>query len=139
MTTVTVGYWKMRGLGQIIRLLLAETGIPFQEVQYEFATKDQWFEQDKKNLGFDFPNIPYLVDGEFKLTESAAIAKYIVKRSGRTDLLGKTLQDEGQVENLLGVLSDAFNEMRKLFGNPQWEHARNEVLPKIKPKIDYIK
>ncbi len=97
MSTVTLGYWKIRGLAQNLRLLLSYTETPFQEVQYEFVSKEQWFEQDKKNLGFDFPNIPYLIDGDFKLTESAAIAKYIIKRSGKTDLLGKTLQDEGKV------------------------------------------
>jgi glutathione S-transferase len=139
MTTVTLGYWKLRGLGQTIRLLLSYTDTPFTEVQYEFATKEQWFEQDKKNLGLDFPNIPYLIDGDFKLTESSAIAKYIIKRSGRTDLLGKTLQDEGLVENLIGVLNDALKEMRSLFGNPHWEHAKNEIFPKIKPKIEYLK
>lgn len=124
MSTVTLGYWKLRGLGQTLRLLLSYTNTPFQEVQYEFANKEQWFEQDKKNLGFDFPNIPYLIDGDFKLTESAAIAKYIIKRSGRTELLGKTVQDEGLVENLIGVVNDALKEMRTLFGNPHWETAK---------------
>ena len=49
------------------------------------------------NLGLDFPNIPYLLDGDFKLTESIAIAKYIPHRSGHTDLLGKTAEDQGKV------------------------------------------
>jgi glutathione S-transferase len=97
MSTVTIGYWKIRGLAQPIRLLLSYTETLFQEVQYEFQNREQWMEQDKKNLGFDFPNLPYLIDGDFKLTESAAIAKYIIKRSGKTELLGKTLQDQGKV------------------------------------------
>lgn len=97
MTTVTLGYWRLRGLAQPVRLLLAYTETPFQEVVYEFAEKQRWFEEDKKNFGFDFPNIPYLIDGDFKLTESAAIMKYLVKRSGRNELLGKTLEDEGSV------------------------------------------
>jgi glutathione S-transferase len=139
MSTVTLGYWKLRGLGQTIRLLLSFTGTAFQEVQYEFASKEQWFEQDKKNLGFDFPNIPYLIDGDFKLTESAAIAKYVIRRAGRTDLLGKTVQDEALVENVIGVVNDALKEMRSLFGNPHWETAKAEVFPKIKPKIDFLR
>lgn len=63
MTTLTIGYWKIRGLAQVIRLLLSYTNTPFQEVFYEFQTKEKWFEQDKNGLGFDFPNIPYLIDG----------------------------------------------------------------------------
>ena len=139
MSTVTIGYWKIRGLAQPIRLLLSYTETPFQEVQYEFQNREQWAEQDKKNLGFDFPNLPYLIDNDFKLTESAAIAKYVIKRSGKTELLGKTLQDQGKVENIMGVVEDILKEMRSLFGNPHWETARGEVLPKIKPKLDYLK
>ena len=139
MSAVTLGYWNFRGFGQTLRLLLTYTNTPFQEVQYQLATKEQWFEQDKKNLGFDFPNIPYLIDGDFKLTESIAIAKYIIKRSGRTELLGKTLQDEGLVENLIGVIKEILQEMRSIFGNPHWETAKAEVFTKIKPKIDYLK
>jgi len=30
-------------------------------------------EKDKKTLGLDFPSLPYLIDGNFKLTESRAI------------------------------------------------------------------
>lgn len=64
-------------------------------MQYE--SREKWFEEDKKNLGLEFPNIPYLIDGDFKLTESSSIFKYIIQRSGHTELLGKTAQDEGQV------------------------------------------
>jgi glutathione S-transferase len=42
------------------------------------------------NLGLDFPNLPYLIKGDFKLTESIAIAKYIAKISDKKNLLGKT-------------------------------------------------
>lgn len=68
MAEVTIGYWRIRGLAQTIRLLLSYTQTPFREVFYDFVTKDKWFEDDKKNLGLDFPNIPYLIDGDFKLT-----------------------------------------------------------------------
>lgn len=82
MAEVTIGYWRIRGLAQPIRLLLSYTSTPFKEVFYDFATKDKWFEDDKKNLGLEFPNIPYLIDGDFKLTESPAVARYAIKRSG---------------------------------------------------------
>lgn len=76
-----------------------------------------WFGQDKQSIGFDFPNLPYIIDGDFKLTESAAIAKYIIHRSGKTDLLGKNAQDRGRVENIIGVFNDAFKEIRGLLFN----------------------
>ena len=140
MTTVTIGYWRLRGLAQPIRLLLAYTETPFQEVVYDFAEKQRWFDEDKKNIGFDFPNIPYLIDGDLKLTESSAIMKYLVKRSGKNELLGKNLQDEGSVESILGVENDILNEFRKLLNvKENLEVAKAETLAKIKPKLDSLK
>ena len=37
----------------------------------------------------DFPNLPYLIDGEVKLSESWAIAKYIARKYGK-QLLGES-------------------------------------------------
>jgi len=45
---------------------------------------------DKSKLNLDFPNLPYLINGDFKLTESIAIARYIIRKSNKKDLLGKT-------------------------------------------------
>ena len=41
----------------------------------------------------DFPNLPYLIDGDVRFTETLAIAKYIVKKSGKTELLGNNAQE----------------------------------------------
>jgi len=56
----------MRGRGQVPRLLLAYTGAVWQDVQY--TQPDQWFGADKDQLGFDFPNLPYIIDGSLKIT-----------------------------------------------------------------------
>jgi len=66
MPQIVFAYWKIRGLGQYLRHLLSYSGLDFQEVQYE--NHDRWFKEDKLNLGFDFPNLPYLIEGDFKLT-----------------------------------------------------------------------
>lgn len=137
MAQVTFGYWKVRGLGQYIRHLLAYTETDFQEVQYD--NQDKWFKEDKVNLGFDFPNLPYLIDGDFKLTESTAIAKYIINRSGKTELLGKNTQDQGKVEAIIAVLTDALKDIRGLFWNKDYEALKIELLEKARPKFVALK
>lgn len=74
-----LGYWGVRGLGQVSRVLLSYTGAAWEDVRY--TSPEQWFEKDKQNLGIPFPNLPYLIDGDFELTESKSINKYIIARS----------------------------------------------------------
>ena len=102
MSKVTLGYWKIRGLGQFLRLLLTYTGTEFQDIQYD--NPDKWFKEDKFSIGLDFPNLPYLVDGDVKVSESIAVAKYIINRSGKTELRGKNTQDKGKVDAILAII-----------------------------------
>lgn len=87
---IVLGYWGVRGVGQVCRLLLAYTGAVWEDVRY--SEREQWFEKDKKELGLAFPNLPYLIEGDFKLTESTAIAWYIVARSDKRELFGTNLK-----------------------------------------------
>ena len=89
------GYWAFRGRGQISRLLLAYSGAVWEDLNY--TVRDNWFLKDKHELGFDFPNLPYLIDGDFKVTESRAIQKYIIRKYGKFELLGKDVKDEARV------------------------------------------
>lgn len=83
----TLGYWGIRGIVQPIRFLLAYLGIQFTDKRY--ITGDEWFIRDKNNLGLDFPNIPYYIDNEIRLTESSAIPVYLIKNNNRSELLGQ--------------------------------------------------
>ena len=128
------GYWGTRGAGQIGRLLLAYCGFEWEEVKY--VEREKWFDEDKKNLGFDFPNLPYLIDGDFKLTETKAIQNYVIKKSGKTDLLGKNLQDEAIVMELAGVFEDAFSSFLPLFWNPEYEKGLPAAIEKMNAKLE---
>src|SRR4051794_40946240 len=83
-----LGYWKIRGLASLLRHLLAYCEVPFQNKFY--TDGNEWFGKDKQELGFKFPNLPYIIDGEKKITESKALTQYIPLRAGRRDLLGDT-------------------------------------------------
>jgi glutathione S-transferase len=63
---ITLAYWGFRGFGQVSRLLLAYSGLEWENKSY--TDREQWFGNDKANSGFDFPNLPHIIDGDFKLT-----------------------------------------------------------------------
>ena len=114
-----LGYWGIRGRGQVLRLLLAYSGLEWEDKIYADAGK--WFGAgDKMNLGLDFPNLPYLTHGDFKLTESSAIARYIIHKSGKKELLGKTVEDEAIVDMIISLLDEIFGLTYSLFFSPQY-------------------
>ncbi|KAL4645892.1 glutathione S-transferase Mu 3-like [Arapaima gigas] len=87
-------------IAQPIRLLLEYTGTPYEEKLYSCGEdkkfvgapdydKSCWL-NEKEKLGMDFPNLPYLVDGDRKLVQSIAIMRYIARKH---NLCGET-EDE---------------------------------------------
>lgn len=135
-TSVKLGYWGIRGLAQIPRLLLGYSGVEFEDVLY--TDRAVWFENDKKNLGLNFPNIPYLIDGDFNLTESFAIHRYIVRRWGKNELLGKDIKDNARIESLISLFNEVTGAVKALFWNKDHETAKAAVLEKVKPKLDLL-
>lgn len=71
----TLGYWNVRGLGEDIRMLLYYVGVEYEDRRYNFGpapdfSRAEWLE-DKEKLKeiLDFPNLPYYIDGNVKLTQ----------------------------------------------------------------------
>lgn len=50
--------------------------------------------------------MPYLKDGDFNLTEVDAICRYIIEKSDKPELAGKTLKDKAIVNMIYGVIMD---------------------------------
>lgn len=100
---LTIGYWGIQGAAQPTRYVLELLEIPYEDKQY--TDRETWG-KDKFNLGLAFPNLPYLIDGNVKLTESSALLQYVPIKGKRSDLLGGNEEDKIQVHQLLGVLGD---------------------------------
>ncbi|ODM89120.1 Glutathione S-transferase Mu 2 [Orchesella cincta] len=86
MAPVQLAYWDIRGLAQPIRLLLEYTGTEWEDKLYACGPapdfdKSCWF-PIKESLGLDFPNLPYLIDGDVKLSQTQAILRYIARKNG---------------------------------------------------------
>ena len=104
---ITVGYWKIRGLVRHIQLVAAYCGADINYVSYEQGdapdfSREVWTSV-KFNLGLDFPNLPYLQEGDFNLSETLAIIQYIVEKF-KPELGGETLQEKATV-NMLGMVA----------------------------------
>nr|APX42722.1 glutathione S-transferase [Corbicula fluminea] len=127
-----LGYWKIRGLAQPIRLLLTYVGEDFTDTQYEQGdapefSRDAWFSVKPKYAEFlDFPNLPYYIDGDVKITQSNAILKHIARKH---KLDGETERDKAIVDMLLEQAMDLRNGVVRLCYNPDYENL----------KVDYFK
>ena len=104
-----LGYWKIRGLASQIRYQLAYLGIEYEMVEYEQGdapnfSRDSWL-NDKYQLGLDFPNLPYFVHGDVKITETLAIHKYIAGMWG-PELLGRDPSERAHVNMMASIVGD---------------------------------
>ena len=55
------------------------------------------YKRDETN-SWDFPDLPFLKEGNFVLTEAFPISQYIIERFGSPSLLGKNQKDKGIVQ-----------------------------------------
>ena len=135
-SSLTLGYWAIRAAdrGNVNRYILAYKNVNYTAKNYTFDNADEWKVQDKAGLGLDFPNLPYIIDGDFKLTESAAVTTYICDKFA-PELMGTTPEQRAQVTMLQCVLKDHFMSFMPLAfqGKPQEEVAAKnlEGWPKI--------
>ncbi|XP_018422492.1 PREDICTED: glutathione S-transferase Mu 1-like isoform X1 [Nanorana parkeri] len=127
-----LGYWDIRGLAHSIRLLLEYTGTPYEEKRYVTGDapdydKSQWLDV-KEKLGLDFPNLPYLLDGDVKLTQSNTILRYIASKHG---LCGKSESEINNVSLIENQAMDFRMGLGTIAYNPQFETLKGPYLEKL--------
>ena len=111
-----LGYWGIKGVAEPIRWLAAYLGSDIKE--YTPATPEEWFGAKKAQVGGDFPNLPYLADGDYRLTESSAIPVYLILKAGKQELIGADAKEQGRVRQIEGVLSDIRQNCMKILFAP---------------------
>ena len=88
--------------------MIAEyAGLKYDLLEYEQADnldKSCWTDV-KYTLGMPFPNLPYLVDGDFKISETSAIINYICNIS-KPELLGVGARQMATVEMTFRILRE---------------------------------
>ncbi|KAM6370081.1 glutathione S-transferase 2 [Pluvialis apricaria] len=133
---VTLGYWDIRGLAHAIRLLLEYTETPYQERQYHPGPAPAYDPSDwtseKEKLGLDFPNLPYLIDGPTKLTQSNAILRYIARKH---NLCGETEEELLRVDMLENQIMDLRMSFARLCYSPDFEKLKAAYLEQLPGKL----
>ena len=102
------GYWNVRAFnrGNVNRYILAYAEVDYEEKRYDFNNnREEWRERDKEGLGLDFANLPYIIDGDFKLTESRAVTVYICDRWCPA-LMGANIAERCRIIQLQQVIID---------------------------------
>jgi len=126
----TLGYWNIRGLAHPIRFLLTYCGTEFEDKRYPLGPapdfdRSEWI-NEKQTLGLDFPNLPYYLDGDVKLTQSVAILRYIARKN---KLDGQTDEEKLRVDLAEQQITDMVIGLARLSYDPNWETL----------KVDYLK
>uniref|UniRef100_J3S8W0 Glutathione S-transferase n=1 Tax=Crotalus adamanteus TaxID=8729 RepID=J3S8W0_CROAD len=153
---VTLGYWNIRGLAHCIKLLLEYTKTPYNEKHYAAAEVEnsekksentservgklgiainldltEWTSV-KEKLGLDFPNLPYLIDGDRKISQSNAILRYIARKH---KMCGETEEEMIRVDMLENHLMDFRMNLGRLCYDPDFEKLKPEYLELLPGKL----
>ncbi|KAM6167603.1 glutathione S-transferase Mu 2 [Erethizon dorsatum] len=133
---MTLGYWDIRGMAHAIRLLLEYTDTSYEEKRYTMGDapdydRSQWL-NEKFKLRLDFPNLPYLIDGTHKLTQSNAILRYVARKH---NLCGETEEERIRVDILENQVMDIRMQLIMLCYNPDFEKKKAEFLEGVPDKM----
>jgi len=102
------GYWQIRGLGAVFRMLLQYKEAKYVDKQY--TRGEDWFKSRKPDILAMNPlaNLPYLVDGETCICQTNAILSYLGDKFG---LNGTTEAQKIRTQELLAEIYDVRNGM----------------------------
>ncbi|XP_078497436.1 glutathione S-transferase Mu 5-like [Lissotriton helveticus] len=134
--TMILGYWDIRGLAHSIRLLLEYTGTAYEDKHYVTGPapdydKSQWL-KEKETLGLDFPNLPYLIDGDTKLTQSNAIIRYIGRKH---NLCGESETEMTRVDVIVSQVMDFRMGLVTITYNTNFESLKGPYLVNLPDKL----
>lgn len=135
-----LGYWKIRGLASGLRYQLVYSGVDFTEEQYAAGEAPDFDRSSWMNVkfeqGLDFPNLPYLKDGDYLMTETKAIHSYIAAKWCPALLCLDDVKAHGNAEMMWGIVHDVkmFSTMECYRSEEGKEALAEKVLAKWEEK-----
>jgi glutathione S-transferase len=139
MANPTLLYFPGRGRAELIRLVLAEAGVDWDEHHVGHGTPpEDGRPTDIAVLAatgvLPFGAVPVWEEpGGFRLAQSAAIANHLARRHG---LRGAGPEEEARCDELLGAVEDVRGELRRLHLAAPGERAevRQQLLARTLPR-----
>ncbi|RWS25455.1 glutathione S-transferase Mu 1-like isoform X2 [Leptotrombidium deliense] len=140
MSKLVLGYWDLRGLTEPIRYLLHYADVDFEDKRYtvgpapEFDTSE--WTNEKNTLGLDFPNLPYIIEGDLKLSQSTAILRYLARKY---KLVGETEEETIRLDLAEQQLVDVRTGLVKVaYSGSEYEKNREEYLKTLPEKLELL-
>ena len=85
-------------------MLLHFTDTEYEDTVWEVTKREVWMDAKSKNdFALDFPNLPYWIDGNLKLTQSTAILRHLARKNG---LYGLTDMHASEIDMLIDTSMD---------------------------------
>ena len=139
---IYLGYWNIRGLAQGIRYMLEYIEHPYEEIQYEQGDAPNYsveaWTSVKHTFGLDFPTLPYLIDGNFKLTNNLAIMIYLAQ-SYAPELIGQNPLEMATIDMMYAQLKDITSALyAPCYQGADREELKNMAKSKMQPIVAYL-
>jgi len=117
-------YFKVSGRAEIIRLILTQAEVPFEDIRLSHEE----FIQRKSSL--PFLQLPiFEIDGKITLCQSLAIARHLARKY---NLAGKTELEQVQADMIVDCIQDSINPV------PQFFRYEQDPVKKAEMKKKYI-
>jgi len=85
-----------------------------------------------------FPNLPYFVDGDVKLSETLSIIRYIC-RHHRPEYLGRNQNEQAYADSFCNTINDMLPAWAPFIMPDDWASKREEACAVARKNIEIIK
>ncbi|GJQ13273.1 hypothetical protein GpartN1_g5775.t1 [Galdieria partita] len=125
-------YFPIRGLGEVIRFLLEDNNIPYEN---KFVQKDEWSQAKKHGVEsgqIPFGQLPVLKDGNLNLAQGGAIIRYLARKHA---LYGENMEEQAIADMLYEAARDLRYEYFRYIFQDNWEDQKEAFLLKAKVSL----
>eukprot|EP01102_Stenamoeba_stenopodia_P007443 TRINITY_DN2082_c0_g3_i1.p1 TRINITY_DN2082_c0_g3~~TRINITY_DN2082_c0_g3_i1.p1 ORF type:complete len:265 (+),score=57.66 TRINITY_DN2082_c0_g3_i1:26-796(+) len=132
---VKEGKNRLIGRGEFVRLLFEAAGVPFIDHGVQNPSSVAAFVYGGGNKGFPIFAPPVIKRGDFVLSSTPAILRYLGKQLG---LYPKNSEDEAHADSVMELVSDFITEGRLVFHPKCFTASYYEQVEEAKPYIAWF-